>query len=81
MGFWADLGDSITGKTKQELVAKQLQAQLDVIAFQSEQEKAALEAKYDPEYVAALTKRITVVVSVIGGLILLYMVGKIFKWF
>ncbi len=81
MGFWGDLGDAITGQTQQEIAASQLQAQLDIIALQSEQEKAELEAKYSPEALKARTRQITIVVSVIGGLLVLFIVGRILKWF
>ncbi len=81
MGFWKDLGDSLTGKTKQEFAAAQLQAQMDALILQAEAEKAELEAKTSPGAIKARTQQITVVVSIIGGLILLFILAKIFKWF
>lgn len=81
MGFWQDLGDGISGKKKQEFAAAQMEAQMEVISAQAAAEAAAIEAKTSPEALKARTRQITVVVSVIGGLLLLYMMGKIFKWF
>jgi len=81
MGFWADLGDAITGKKQQEMAAAQLQAQLDIIAIQSAQEKAELEAKYSPEALKARTRQITIAISVLGGLLIFFLLGRAFKWF
>ncbi len=81
MGFFQDLADSISGKPRQELAAAQLQAQIDAVAAQQAQDKAELEAKMSPEAIRARSQKFILVASITGSLLLLLMLGKIFKWF
>ena len=65
MGFWIDLGDSITGKPRQELAAEQLQAQIDALEAQSELELAQLAAKSTPEAIKARQQQFYLIMGII----------------
>lgn len=80
MGFFQDLGDAITGKTKQEMAAAQMQAQMDAITLQADLEKAELEAKTSPEALEARTKQFRAAAITVVSVVMLLIIGRALKW-